>query len=249
MRADCVAVGTNCQLITWYMTPVIDPFILTNRAYGLGASLPSARRWLYVALIAAGVIIVAHLLDPWVWAHVRDPKVYERDWGRLLRSAGFLPTWLIVAVALWAHDKGSIGWRWRGGLMLLVPAATGALAEVLKLIFRRLRPGDTSPDYVFRSFLEDPWSNKGLGMPSSHVMVAMGAAVVLARLFPRVWWMWYLIAIGCGLTRVLAVAHYASDVAVGAVTAYVVGDVLSRWGLKKRNQLPRFRVEWNADKK
>ena len=91
--------------------------------------------------------------------------------------------------------------------MVLVPTVTGALAESLKLVFRRLRPGDTVPDYVFRPFLENPWSNKGMGMPSSHMMVAMGAAVVLARLYPRVWWMWYAIAIGCGLTRILAVAQ------------------------------------------
>ena len=231
-----MAVGTNLQLITQFMTPAIDTISPATTGQGFGASLPAGRRWLYIGLLSACLIVAAHLLDPWVWACVRDPKVYERDWGRLLRSAGFLPTWLIVAIALWAHDKGLPGWRWRGGLMVLVPTIAGALAEVLKLIFRRLRPGDSSPDYVFRSFLDNPWSNKGLGLPSSHMMVAMGAAVVLARLFPRVWWMWYLIAIGCGLTRMLAVAHYASDVAVAAVVAYIVGDVLMRWGLRKRNQ-------------
>lgn len=236
MRADSVAVGTNLQLITGFMTPAIDTVIPAKTGQGFGASLPLGRRWLYIALTSAGVVAAAHLLDPWVWAHVRDPKVYERDWGRLLRTAGFLPTWLIVSIALWAHDKGLPGWRWRGGLMVLVPTVTGALAEVLKLVFRRLRPGDTSPEYVFRSFFEDPWSNRGLGMPSSHMMVAMGAAVVLARLFPRVWWMWYLIAMGCGVTRMLAVAHYASDVAVAAVVAYIVGDVLMRWGLNKKSQ-------------
>jgi len=233
MRADSVAVGMNLQLITPFMIPPIVPLTPAKTYQGFGSSLPAGRRWLYIALISAGVIAAAHLLDPWVWAHVRDPKVYERDWGRLLRSAGFLPTWLIVAIALWAHDKGLPGWRRRGGLMVLVPTVAGALAEVLKLVLRRLRPGETAPEYVFRSFLDSPWSNKGLGMPSSHVMVAMGAAVVLARLFPRVWWMWYLIAIGCGITRMLAVAHYASDVAVAAVAAYIVGDVLTRWGLSK----------------
>lgn len=195
-------------------------------------------RWLAIGAIGIVVIMAAHLLDAWAWAHVRDPKVYERDWGRLLRSAGYLPTWLIVGIAIAAQDRGAPGWRWRGGLMVLVPTVTGAMAEVLKLVFRRLRPGETSPDYVFRPFTENPWSNKGLGMPSSHMMVAMGAAVVLARLFPRVWWMWYLVAIGCGVTRVLASAHYASDVAVAAVIAYIVGDVLTRWGLKRRAGIP-----------
>ena len=120
--------------------------------------------------------------------------------------------------------------------MVLVPTVTGALAEVLKLVFRRLRPGEVSPDYVFRPFLEDPWSNKGLGMPSSHMMVAMGAAVVLARLFPRSRWLWVLIAVGCGYTRVLAGAHYLSDVVVGGVAAWFMGDAIMRWGLKRRAQ-------------
>lgn len=230
-----VAGDAKRQLITVFMTAsrldtskaelAINPSVV--------AESPQ-RRWLLVAAVSIVVIIAAHLLDVWAWAHVRDPRVYERDWGRMLRSAGYLPTWLIVAVALAAHDRGTAGWRWRGGLMVLVPTASGALAEVLKLVFRRLRPGETSPEYVFRSFTENFWSNKGLGMPSSHMMVAMGAAVVLARLFPRVWWMWYLIAIGCGVTRVLAGAHYASDVAVAAVLAYIMGDVLTRWGLNKR---------------
>lgn len=237
MCADSVAVGTNPQLISRSMTPATEPQFSETTGQGFGPARPAGRRWLLVVLISTVLIVAAHLADTWVWAHVRDPKVYERDWGRLLRSAGYLPTWFIVAIALFAQDRGTRGGRWRGGLMLLVPTVTGALAEILKLVFRRLRPGETSPEYVFRSFLDNPWSNKGLGMPSSHMMVAMGAAVVLARLFPRVWWLWYLIAIGCGITRLLAVAHYASDVAVAGVAAYIVADVLTRWGLAKRNQV------------
>lgn len=198
-----------------------------------GEAFP-ARRWMVFGALSLAAIVVAHLADPWAWAHMRDAKVYERDWGRLLRSAGYLPTWIIVAIGLYAHDKGSPGDRWRGGLMVLVPAVTGAAAEVLKLVFRRLRPGETSPDYVFRPFLEDPWSNRGMGMPSSHMMVAMGAAVVLAQLFPRSRWLWYLVAFGCGYTRVLAGAHYLSDVTVAAVAAWFIGGALVRWGMSRR---------------
>ena len=184
-----------------------------------------------IAALSLAAIVAAHLADPWAWAHLRDAKVYDRDWGRLLRSAGYLPTWIIVAIGLYAHDKGSPGDRWRGALMLLVPTVTGAAAEVLKLLFRRLRPGETSPDYVFRPFLEDTWSNSGMRLPSSHMMVAMGAAVVLARLYPRSRWLWYLIAIGCGYTRVLSGAHYLSDVTVAAVAAWLFGEAITRWGL------------------
>lgn len=194
------------------------------------------RPWLAAGALWLLLIVLAHVVDAWAWAHLLDPRVYERDWGRLLRILGFLPTWLVVAAAFLLHDRGSPGWHWRGALMALVPAATGGAAEVLKLVFRRLRPGEISPDYVFRPFLEDPWSNRGLGMPSSHTMVAMGAAVVLARLYPRTRWLWITLAIGCGLTRVMARAHYASDVAVAGVAAWLIGDRIMRWALRKRAQ-------------
>ncbi|MEP6781613.1 MAG: phosphatase PAP2 family protein, partial [Gemmatimonadaceae bacterium] len=169
------------------------------------------------------------------WLHVRDPKVYERDWGRMLRSAGYLPTWLIVAIALWGQDRHRTGWGWRGGLMILTPTASGALAELSKLVVRRLRPPDITAQftYAFRPFAERPWSTGGLGMPSSHMLVAMGAATVLARLFPRVWWLWYLIAAGCGYTRLLANAHYLSDVVAAAFIGWVVGDLAVRFAAKK----------------
>jgi len=206
-----------------------------------GADSDRRKRWLITGTFAVLAIVLAHAADPWAWATVRDARVYERDWGRLLRILGFLPTWLIVAVALLAHDRGTHGpngWRWRGGLLVLVPAAAGGAAEVLKLVFRRLRPGETSPDYLFRPFLEDTWSNRGMGLPSSHMMVAMGAAVVLARLFPQSRWLWYALAAGCGYTRVAAGAHYASDVVVAAVVAWLIGDAIMRWGLNKRGTPP-----------
>ena len=225
-----VAGDLQGQLITAFMSASR----LDASSIAVASRESHPRRWLTVAGVSVTLIVAAHLADAWAWAHMLDPRVYERDWGRMLRSAGFLPTWLIVAIALAANDKGTAGWKWRGGLMILAPAATGAAAEVLKILFRRLRPGDTSPDYVFRAFSDNFWSNRGLGLPSSHMMVAMGAAVVLARLCPRVWWMWYLVAIGCGLTRIMARAHYLSDVVVGGVAAYIIADALCRWGLGRR---------------
>ncbi len=188
-----------------------------------------APRWWLLAVVALLAITAAHLLDEWVWTHVRDPQVYDRDWGRMLRSAGYLPTWLIVAIGLWGHDRARRGWGWRGGLMILTPTVCGALAELLKLVVRRLRPPDTTFAYAFRPFADNPWSTKGLGMPSSHVLVAMGAATVLARFFPRVWWLWYLIAAGCAYTRLLASAHYLSDVVAAAILGWLVGDIAVRF--------------------
>lgn len=198
-------------------------------------ALTTRRQWLVFLALAFGATVVSHLLDETAWRLLRDPRVYEKDLGRLLRILGYLPTWLIVAIALWTHDRAtperrSIGWGWRGGLILLAPTLGGALAEVLKMLLRRLRPSTEVFGYVWRPFSEDFISTRGLGLPSSHALVAFAAATVLARLFPRAWGLWYLVAAGCALTRLLATAHYLSDTVVAALVGYVVGVLLARAG-------------------
>jgi membrane-associated phospholipid phosphatase len=67
-----------------------------------------------------------------------------------------------------------------------------------------------------------------MGLPSSHALVAFAGAFALARLFPRARWVFYLLALGCGLTRVLATAHYLSDVIVAACVAWGIVATLSQ---------------------
>jgi membrane-associated phospholipid phosphatase len=244
MFGGAVASGVVNSLICRGMTPIHAPAATERR----DRRTPS--RWALILGVSVVAIVVAHLLDARAWTFIKDPRVYDRDWGRMLRSAGFLPTWFIVAVALWGSDRpaagstsdspsgtsawarfpASRGWAWRGGMMALAPTAGGAVAELLKLVVRRLRPGDASSAYAFRAFSDGPWSNRGMGMPSSHVLVAMSAATVLARMFPRVRWMWYAIVAGCAYTRIAANAHYLSDTVVAAVLGWLVGDAFAAWG-------------------
>ena len=198
-------------------------------------ALRTRRQWLVFLCVAVAATIAAHLLDATAWRQLRDLRINEKDVGRLLRIFGYLPTWIAVAIALWAHDRGARdeggpGWGWRGGLMLLAPTVGGALAEVLKMLVRRLRPAPDVFAYAWRPFSEDPFSTRGLGMPSSHTMVAFAAAAALSRVFPRSWWLWYLLATGCAATRVLALGHFLSDTVVAALLGYVVGVLLARSG-------------------
>lgn len=179
------------------------------------------------------LIVVAHLLDPYAWAEWRDPRVNDRDWGRMLRSVGYLPTWLVIAIGLWTHDRPRANWSRRGWYMLLAPLLGGAVAEVAKLLVRRLRPNPELFDYTFRAFTEDPLSTRGLGLPSSHVLVAFAGAAALARLFPRAWLLWYLLAAGCAATRVLSLGHFLSDAVMAAVLAWFVAELLgNRMGIE-----------------
>jgi len=199
-------------------------------------TLDSPSRWWRVFALAVVVVAAAHFADEAVWRAVRDPRVNERDWGRFLRSAGYFPLWIALAVALWLHDRPGRGWGWRGGLLFLAPAAGGIAAELLKLLVRRLRPDETTFGYLFRSFSQDPFSTRGLGLPSSHVLVAFGGATALARLFPKAWAVGYILAAGCALTRVLTTQHYLSDVVAAAALGWLIGDPLSRWMLGRRGR-------------
>jgi len=189
------------------------------------------------ALLAIGLsLLLAHLADATAWEHLRDPRVNEREWGRLLRSAGYVPTWLLGAAAVWLAARRAghgVAGRWRAGVLLLAPALAGGLAELLKIVVRRQRPGADSPAYLFRPYDVDLWSTKGLGLASSHTAVAFAAAAVLARCFPGSAPVWYLLAVGCAATRVLAGAHYVSDTVAAAALGWLVAEGCWRWAAKR----------------
>mgnify|MGYP001544713817 CR=1 FL=1 len=55
------------------------------------------------------LIALSMLADGWVAEHVRYGRVYETDWGRMLRDFGYLPFWLLAAIALALHDRQGRG--------------------------------------------------------------------------------------------------------------------------------------------
>ena len=192
-------------------------------------SANSARgRWLRFLIIAAVAMVSAHLLDGTAWRSARLLSVNDKDWGRLLRSMGYLPTWGVIALGFWLQQRNHPRRAAYGGALVLGPALGGILAELLKLSIRRLRPNPDVFEYVFRPFAEGPLSNRGMGMPSSHTLVAFAGAAVLAHLYPRARGLWYALAAGCAATRVLAMGHFLSDTVVAAALGVMVGSWV--WG-------------------
>ena len=185
-------------------------------------------RWIRFLIIAVVAIACAHLLDATAWRSARLLSVNDKDWGRLLRSMGYLPTWGVIALGFWLQQRDHPRRTAYAWALVLGPALGGSLAEVLKLTIRRLRPNPDLFEYVFRPFADGPLSNRGMGMPSSHTLVAFAGAAVLAQLYPRARWLWYALAAGCAATRVLAMGHFLSDTVVAAVLGVVVGGWV--WG-------------------
>lgn len=188
------------------------------------SAAPNYLRVLFFGIIA---IAAAHLLDGLAFRYFRMEGIYGEDWGRMLRVMGFAPLWLCVAIALGLHDAplAAISRRaqWtRAGQLVAGVAAAGILGELLKLLLRRERPWAHEGAYVFRPFTERPFSSGGLAWPSSHAIVAFGAAAMLSRLFPRARVVFWALAWGCGLTRVADGAHFLSDIVTAALAAWLV---------------------------
>jgi len=192
---------------------------------------PRPRTLLVWAALLGGVVLTT-LLDHAVWSawHPADDAAKaafeRRDLVQMLRSIGYIPTWVAIAAAGFAIRFGKRG-AWHAWLVALSAALGGGLAELMKLILARERPGDTG-EYVWRGVFSG-FSNPGnLGLASSHAGVAFGGACMILLLWPRATWVALPLAIGCAIARVGTGAHYLSDVWVGGVLGYVAALLLFR---------------------
>jgi membrane-associated phospholipid phosphatase len=185
---------------------------------------------------------VALLLDRTVYLHFHIQDSDIQDWYRLLRVGGYLPYWLLVALAWMLMDRDAIqteGVRRalaRGFLLSASVVSSGILAEVLKLLIRRERPGLHAGYYFFRPWWEGPLDSTGLGLPSSHAAVAFAATWALCLLYPRATPVWLLVGLGCGVSRLLDRAHFLSDVYLAAVLSFLCVRLYWRW---LAGELPR----------
>lgn len=191
-------------------------------------SLARVAIWTLALTAVAGA---AHLLDPVAYPAWVSRSAEGKDWNRLLRVLGFVPTWLLVAGALLLAHRAR-DWTVRGGpqagLIAAGAALGGLVAEIGKLLLRRQRPDDSGGAYVFVPFDQNTWDTGDLGLPSSHAGVAFGAAFAVMMLWPRAGWLVVITAVGCGLTRVMSGRHFVSDV-IGGAPAGFLGAAGASW--------------------
>lgn len=149
---------------------------------------------------------------------------------------GAIAAWLVIR-PLFQPDVARVksGLR-RGVLLFLAPAAAGLAAEALKMVFRRQRPEFSDGLMSFR--FHDFWSGSGLGLPSSHAAVAVGAAVAMSVLWPRWRTVWIALAVCCVVSRVLAGAHFVSDVVLGVLVGLCAARAMVQLDLNNNRGVP-----------
>lgn len=197
------------------------------------------QRWLALYQLGAAFVIAFVLVSLFDFALLHalttsdpdtglvDRSFESKDWYRLLRVFGFVGTWAIASIALLLNDR-----NFRRALpMILSPILAGAGAELLKLIFTRERPVSDAiiqpGGYHFRFPFSGFIDGHNLGLPSSHAAVAFGGACTLAYFLPRLRPLLILLALGCGYSRMITGAHFASDVFLGALVGITIAHLMA----------------------
>jgi PAP2 superfamily len=100
-------------------------------------------------------------------------------------------------------------------------ASSVVVEEVTKIIFRRERP-------LYNNAAGDFFSNASANrsFPSSHSMLAWTLAPIIAGEYPSKWVQAgaYSVASGVSLTRVLGQEHFPTDVLVGGIAGWLIGN-------------------------
>jgi membrane-associated phospholipid phosphatase len=110
---------------------------------------------------------------------------------------------------------------------ILVVAAAGCGANLLKLLIARQRPGaaDLLHADVWSTFADWlPLARNGSALqsfPSAHTATAVGLAMALSWFYPQGRRLFFIFAAAVALQRVLGSAHYPSDVLAGATVGWL----------------------------
>jgi len=109
---------------------------------------------------------------------------------------------------------------------LIALLGVAVAVHVCKFCFGRVRPQWSGDLTVFHGPLGFLGNCQGVpidSMPSGHTAVAFAMAQVLAARWPRVKWLWFVLACGVAVSRTLVDVHFPSDVIFGALLGTLVG--------------------------
>jgi lipid A 4'-phosphatase len=238
--SDVVFAGLFTGGLVW----LLHTLIMTPRGDALARAAAArwrspAGRWpLVAATIAVLVVLSVTLVDRPVarWVQTFDPAWHHRfsRFSDLGLSTGWLIGCALLALGGVAAARLSRAAdakrRWRSHtLMPLFVFASVALAglttDLVKALLGRFRPKLFFRDGSYGFDLLHTRADY-VSFPSGHATTAFALATALTLLWPRFAGLYFLLALAIGASRVLANAHWLSDVLAGgfvgvAVTVYL----------------------------
>lgn len=150
--------------------------------------------------------------------------------------------WYLVPAALLFVVSAAADWSLRGirgkarlarvfgqsAFVFAAVAASGLMADVLKIVFGRSRPRLYATDgaWHFEAFTT---GSAHASFPSGHATTIGALTAILFIWFPGYRWLIAPVGLFVASTRIAALAHYPSDVVAGFAFGFLVTLVLARW--------------------
>lgn len=187
-------------------------------------------RWaIALSLVAMGMALV---LDGWILEKMPPEGTEFGDLYHLLRSIGYLPTWIAFCLLFTFATQKENRLSRRGPALIIgfTAAGSGIIASILKVLVRRLDPQQMAEgSWQLAPWEGNWWDGTDLCFPSEHAAVAFGAAIAISRRWPGAAPLMVLLAAGCASGRVLARAHNPSDVIASLLVALGLSWAIERW--------------------
>jgi membrane-associated phospholipid phosphatase len=204
-------------------------------------------RQTWIAALGCGLFALALAADRPVSQWVHETRIDVAITGRfhwvsvLARIPGnFLTFTLPAAIGLlicsgW-HRTNKPGW-WKPAAMVFLGGVFVAANSLVKWIVGRARPnqGEVFAVHPFVGGIHQI-GGRNQSFPSGDVCLAAATAISLWILFPRLRWAWIVIILIVAAQRILAGAHYPSDVVAAAALGWLLAAAARRviFGPNKR---------------
>lgn len=190
--------------------------------------------WRNAGIAAAGVIVLGSVLDR--KAYERSVRLREREREQRARNFERLGNnRTVLAVLGGFYVAGSLGntesmYVAQDGLAASL-IASAVVTPALKLIVGRKRPRENEGSLKLK-----PFSDKNSSFPSGHTTQAFVLASTIASHYDQPWvkGLAYGLATMTGVARAYHGAHFASDVAVGALVGTYVGSTVAAYNSARR---------------
>ena len=192
--------------------------------------------WIAATLLIAGAISAA--FDIQIAQSVRGGNL-PGDVSRILDVSEFFAHGfgvMVIATAIWMMLPDQKRFVPR---LLACAFGAGLMANAIKSMIGRFRPvtyANGFPDSIGDTFCgnflayapqqELAWSHPVQSFPSAHAATAFGLAICLSWLFPRGRFLFLFLAGLASAQRVVSLAHWTSDVFVGAAVGIVTAQVV-----------------------
>jgi len=208
-------------------------------------SRPSRRwiKWALILAVHAAVLTILLITDETTYdAFHRWKEHWDREDLPLSRVLNDDDTWeffasfglwmssIALAVIVWRLDN-----RWRRLVPLLAAGVIVAttLTSVLSKTVGRVRPYRAMGKSVYLRFGEAWTHGHSMAFPSGHATFAAAIAAFLALAYPRLKGFGWVMAVGCGISRIYFTKHFPGDIYAGFLMGHYVMNgtwrLFDRW--------------------